>query len=141
MKKSLPLAIALLSTLAVPAFAQNQSGAQGGAAAGAATGAVGGAIVGGPVGAAVGAVVGGAAGATVGSLTPEDRTYVQTYVRRTPRQSVRIREDVAVGTTLPSTVTYYEIEGRPSLSSYRYAYVNDRYVLVDGNRRIVQVID
>jgi uncharacterized protein YcfJ len=141
MKKSLPLAIALLSTLAVPAFAQNQSGAQGGAAAGAATGAVGGAIVGGPVGAAVGAVVGGAAGATVGSLTPEDRTYVQTYVRRTPRQSVRIQEDIRVGAELPSTVTYYQIEGRPALSSYRYAYVNDRYVLVDGNRRIVQVID
>ena len=140
-----PLVLVSITTLAIAtasgAFAQN-NGAAGGAAAGAATGAVGGAIVGGPVGAVVGGAAGAVVGGVTGGLTTEDRTYVRTYVEKHPRPSVRYDREVVVGETLPSTVTYYRIEGRPELKTYEYAVVNDHTVLVDSNtRKIVEVID
>lgn len=135
-------ALAASLAFAVPALAQNPSGAQGGAAGGAAAGAVGGALVGGPVGAAVGAVVGGAAGAMTGSaFTPEDRTYVREYVARERVPSVRYEREVAVGQRLPDTIEYRRISGNPRFESYRYARVNDRYVMVDRDGTIVQIID
>lgn len=140
-KSTLALGIALAVIAAPAAFAQNERGAAGGAAAGAATGAVGGAIVGGPIGAAAGAVIGGVAGATVGSITPEDRVYARQYVTREKRQTVRIDGRVAVGSELPSNVTYYRVQGNPRLESYRYAYVNDTYVLVDASGRVVEIIE
>jgi hypothetical protein len=122
-----------------PAFAQ--SGAQGGAASGAVTGAVGGALVGGPVGAAVGAVVGGTTGAAVGSLSDQDRLYVKSYVVKQKVEPVTVQERIVVGEPLPRTVKTYTIEGNPNLSSYRYAYVNNQYYLVDGGGRVVTTIE
>lgn len=140
MSKTLtPLLVAAM--LAVPGYALAQDRAAGGTAAGAATGAVGGAIVGGPVGAAVGAVVGGVVGGTAGGLAEPDRVYVRQYVTRTPRPAVRLDGDVVVGATLPSTVRYYEIEGNPRLQGYRYAHVNDDYVVVDAQGRVVAIVE
>lgn len=140
MRKNLtPFLVAAM--LAVPGYAMAQDRAAGGTAAGAATGAVGGAIVGGPVGAAVGAVVGGVVGGTAGGLAEPDRVYVREYVTRTPRPAVRVEQEVVVGATLPSTVRYYEIEGNPRLEGYRYANVNDEYVIVDAQGRIVAVVE
>ena len=133
---TLMAAAAALVILPAQAFAQEA----GGAAAGAATGAVGGAIVGGPVGAAVGGVTGAIVG---GALSQPDRTRVREYVVRERRPSIRVEEDVDVGTTLPGSVTYYEIPSNVGVkTTYRYTVVNGRTVLVDPQtRRIVQVIE
>ena len=137
--------LVLVATLAVvpaAAFSQSSSGAAGGAAGGAATGAVGGAIVGGPAGAAVGAVGGAAAGAVVGGISADHRTEFRTYVQEQRVPSVTYREKVAVGTTLPDTVTYREVPARYGKTEYRYTVVNDQTVLVEPRtRKIVQIIE
>jgi uncharacterized protein YcfJ len=131
-------ALALLA--AAPGFAQD--GARGGAAAGATTGAVGGAIVGGPVGAVVGGAAGAIAGGAVGSISEQDQAYVRSYVVKHRRQSVSIDGDVRVGATLPREVTFYPVEGNPAFANYRYAWVNDRAVVVEpSSRRVIYVVD
>jgi hypothetical protein len=123
--------------LALPVAAQAE---EGGVAAGAATGAVGGAIVGGPIGAAVGGVTGAVVG---GVLSGPDETRVRQYVVRDRRPSVRVENEVVVGSELPGTVRYYEIPNDVGVkTTYRYTVVNDHTVLVDPRtRRVVQVID
>ncbi len=143
MQNNLLKASVLALTILAPAaaFAQN-SGTNGGALSGAAAGAVGGAVVGGPVGAAVGGAAGLVGGAVVGSLSNDDRVYAKRYVTEHREPSVRYENELRVGETLPGTVTYYEIQGRPALSGYRYTVVNDRAVLVEPKtRKIVEVID
>ena len=146
--KYILMASALL--LALPAFAQTrEENAAGGAAVGgvggAATGAAVGTVVGGPVGTVVGAIIGGttgaATGAAIGSVAPEDRVYIQRYVYERPVQPVVVRERVAVGEPLPPAVTTYEFAERPSLRGYRYAYVNNQYVLVDTRGRVMGAIE
>lgn len=138
---SAAFAAASIAALALsPAIAQNGSG--GGAAAGAATGAVGGAIVGGPVGAVVGGAAGALAGGAVGSITDADRTYVRGYVMQNRRPSVRVEGPLAAGAILPQQVEVYPLEGNPGLTNYRYAWVNDRAVLIDPqSRRVIYVIE
>lgn len=134
--------VMIVGAFAAPAFAQNNSeAAKGGAISGAAAGAVGGALVGGPVGAVVGGVAGAAVGATAGSLTPEDRVYVRDYAVKHRPARVMIKEPIVIGQPLPPTVKVYAIEGNPRLASYRYAYVNDDYYLVDGSGRIVSELE
>lgn len=69
-------------------------------------------------------------------LDQADRTFVEDYLVRNRRPSVRFEGDLVVGAQVPETVTVYEFSGRPSLSGYRYVYLNDRPVIVQ-NRRIV----
>ena len=143
------IALAILATASVQAQTTQQkreeSGAVGGAISGGAAGAVGGAIVGGPVGAAVGGVAGAAAGAITGGtaarLTPEDRVYVRERVVTREVPSVTYQGDVVVGRELPGTVRYYDLDGRASLDNYRYARINNRYVVVDRSNRVIEVID
>jgi len=138
MKAKLLSAAVLAAMIGAPVAGQAQS--SGGAAAGATAGAVGGAVVGGPVG----AVVGGATGAVIGgTLAGADETRFKEYVVREHRPSVRVKENVVVGETLPSAVEYYEVPASAGVkTSYRYSVVNDRTVLVDPHtRKIVQVID
>ncbi|WP_333825624.1 DUF1236 domain-containing protein [Pinisolibacter sp.] len=132
-------AVAVLASLAFasPASA-DQSG--GGALGGAAAGAVGGAIIGGPVGAVIGGVAGAVGGATIGTIAADDQVYVRTYVEKHPRDNVVVKEPIVIGKPLPSSVTVYEIEGNPKLAGYRYAYVNQNYVLVDGDGMVVGTI-
>lgn len=138
---SATFACAAIAALALsPALAQ--SGSNGGAAAGAATGAVGGAIVGGPVGAVVGGAAGAIAGGAVGSITDSDRTYVRGYVMQNRRPSVRVEGPLAAGAVLPQQVEVYPLEGNPALANYRYAWVNDRAVLIDPQtRRVIYIVE
>lgn len=122
------------------AFAQN-SGAQGGAVGGAAAGAVGGAIVGGPVGAVIGGVAGATAGSAVGSIATEDRTYIQTHVYQQKVAPVTVKEQIVIGKPLPATVKTYTFDGRASLKDYRYAYVNNQYLLVDAKGNVLGSIE
>lgn len=145
--KKLITAVVVLSFVSGAALAQatsKEQGATGGAAAaaGAATGAVGGAIVGGPVGAAVGAVGGAVVGAITGSaVTPEDRVYVREYAVKHRHPTVAVREPVVIGKPLPGAVTTYVIEDRPSLKGYRYAYVNNQYLLIDSRGNVVGAVE
>ncbi len=136
MKRLLISAATLGLVLAAPLAAQAE---EGGAAAGATAGAVGGAVVGGPVGAAVGGVTGAIVG---GALSGPDETKFRSYVVREHRPSVRVKENVAVGSVLPSTVEVYEVPEEVGVrTNYSYAVVNDRTVLIDPRtRKIVQVI-
>ncbi len=137
MKRILTVA-AFAACAATPALAQDP----GGTAAGAATGAVGGAIVGGPVGAVVGGAVGAVAGGAVGSISEADRTYVRGYVVQNRRPSVRVEGPLAVGAILPQQVQVYRVEGNPAFENYRYAWVNDRAVLIDpATRRVIYVVE
>jgi hypothetical protein len=126
---------AVLGLSASVAMAQSSSGA----AAGAAAGAAGGAVVGGPVGAAVGGVT----GAVVGGLTGPDQTRVKEYIVKEHHPSVKVQENVAVGSTLPSSVKVYEVPSSVGVkTTYRYAVVNDRTVLVDpSSHKVVQIIE
>lgn len=131
-------ALAIVATLAfaTPASADQSSGALGGAAAGA----VGGAIIGGPIGAVVGGVAGAVGGATIGTIATDDQLYVRDYVRANPRTNVVVEEPIVVGKPLPRSVSVYDIEGNAKLSGYRYAYVNERYVLIDRNGVVVGTV-
>jgi hypothetical protein len=88
-----------------------------------------------------GAVGGANSGGAAAAITPEDRVYIRERVVTREVPSVRYEGEVVVGSELPSTVRYYEIDGRPSLSTYRYTRVNDRYVVVDSRGRVVEVIN
>jgi hypothetical protein len=129
-KPNLLTATVLLAGLAMPAAAYAQEGAVPGAIGGAAAGAA----IGGPAG----AVVGGVAGATVGAAaTPP--AEVRTYVMKESVPSVRVEEQVVVGSALPATV---EIHPVPKYERYSYAVVNDQRVIVDaGSRKVIQVIN
>jgi hypothetical protein len=121
---------------AVPAQAQpiergmQQGAAEGGAAAG-------------PVGAIVGGVLGGAAGAVRGVLGIEERPRFRAYVVREQRPSYRYRDEVTVGTVLPSSgVQYYEIPAEYGAREYRYTVVNERTVLVDPRtHQVVEIVE
>ena len=125
----------------VMAQTAQQQGAAGGAVTGVVGGAVIGAVVGGPIGAVIGGAIGGASGATVGALTAEDRVYVQQYVYSRQVQPVVVQQGLAVGQPVPAGVTVYNFEGNPRLATYRYAYVNQQYVLIDANGRVLGAVE
>jgi len=128
---------ALVATLSVPAIANAQ-----GTFRGADEGAREGGRAAGPVGAIVGGAVGAATGTVGGILGVEERPRFREYVYREHRPSYRYDGDVRVGVVLPSRgVTYYEVPREYRVRGYRYAYINERPVLVDRSRRIVEVID
>jgi hypothetical protein len=96
-----------------------------------------------PLGAIVGGAIGAATGTVGGILGVEDRPRFREYVVREHRPSYRYSEDLRVGAVLPqSGVTYYEVPAEYHVTGYRYAYVNDRAVLVDPRTgRVVEIID
>lgn len=108
-----------------------------GATTGAAAGAVGGAMVAGPPG----AVVGGAAGAVAGTIADANAPRFRTYVIEQHKPSYAYSGDVIVGATLPEQgVVLYDVPPEYNVTTYRYAVVNDKVVLVDPTtHRIVQV--
>lgn len=132
------LLTALLAALALPAIAQAQ-----GTVRGAEEGAEQGGRAAGPLGAIIGGAIGAATGTVGGILGVEDRPRFREYVVRERRPSYRYSEDLRVGAVLPeSGVTYYEVPAEYHAPGYRYAYVNDRAVLVDPRTgRIVEIID
>ncbi|MGH6801123.1 MAG: DUF1236 domain-containing protein [Methylocella sp.] len=96
----------------------------------------------GPLGAIVGGAVGAATGTVGGILGVDDRPRFHKYVVRHHPPSYRYSEDLRAGTVLPEIgVTYYDVPAEYHAPGYRYAYVNERPVLVEPRtRRIVEII-
>jgi hypothetical protein len=68
-------------------------------------------------------------------IGPREREYIV----QEGRSSVVIEEPVAVGTVLPGDVEFYAV---PEVTTYRYAVVNDRRVIVEpSSRRIIQIVE
>ncbi|MGK6317304.1 DUF1236 domain-containing protein [Neorhizobium sp. DT-125] len=130
MKKHLILT-GILSLVAGSAYAQSST------VNGAAGGAVTGAIVGGPVGAAVGGVVGAVAGTAIDPPPPTVVTYVRDLPE--PEEQVVVKEKLAVGQPLPSSVVVKTVPDNPK---YAYAVVNKQRVIIEpSSRKVIQVID
>jgi hypothetical protein len=133
MKKTLIVATCVaLSTLTIPAYADDDAAIVTGTG-----GAVTGAIVGGPAGAVIGGALGMIAGA---SLNPPPREVV-TYVeeRPVPARTYVVKKKVVVGNTLPEDVV---LETVPDNDAYAYTVINDRRVIVQrDNRAIVRIIE
>jgi hypothetical protein len=134
MKKTLILATCVaLTSLAIPAYADDDAAIVTGTG-----GAVAGAVVGGPVG----AVIGGALGFVTGAAIEPPPKKVVTYVEERPitrKYVVEDRDAVVVGRTLPSEVV---LEPVPDDETYAYTVINDRRVIVRrDNNAIVQVIE
>jgi hypothetical protein len=138
MKKTILQASVVAAVLALPLAAHAQ-----GTFRGAAEGAEEGGRAAGPLGAIVGGTVGAATGTVQGILGIDDRPRFREYVVRERRPSYVYREEVRVGTVLPSSgVTYYEVPAEYRAPGYRYTVINDRPVIVEPRtRRVVQIID
>ncbi len=139
MKTKVLLTTAILAALALPTIAQAQ-----GTVRGAEEGADQGGRAAGPLGAIVGGAIGAATGTVGGILGVEDRPRFREYVVRERRPSYRYGEDLRVGTVLPqSGVTYYDVPSEyHAPPGYRYAYVNERTVIVDPRTgRVVEIIE
>lgn len=134
--KTLLAASALVLSLPLAVQAQ-------GTLRGAERGAEAGADAAGPIGGIVGGAVGAATGTVGGILGVDMAPRFRTYVRERNVRSYDYDGRVAVGTALPSSgVTYYDVPDEYRVRpGYRYTVVNDRPVLVDSGRRIVEVID
>ena len=130
--------IILFASLALPLTAQAQGTIQG-----AERGAAQGNRDAGPVGAVVGGALGAVAGTIGGVLGVQDRPRFRTYVVNERHPSYRYESEFRVGAVMPETgVVYYDVPADYHVTGYRYAYVNDRAVLVDPRtRQIVQIID
>lgn len=74
---------------------------------------------------------------TTVTIEPQVRTEVREYIVKQKRPSVTIKEEIKVGARMPDNVTFYQIEGVPAATKYRYAIVNDRPVLVDPAQRTI----
>jgi hypothetical protein len=138
MKKTILQASVVAAVLALPLAAHAQ-----GTLRGAAEGAEEGGRAAGPLGAIVGGTVGAATGTVEGILGIDDRPRFREYVVRERRPSYVYKEEVRVGTVLPSSgVTYYEVPREYRAPGYRYTVINDRPVIVEPRtRRVVQIID
>lgn len=68
-------------------------------------------------------------------IGPQQREYIV----QEGRSSVVYDGEVAVGAVLPADVEFYEV---PEVTTYRYAVVNDRRVIVEpSSRRIIQIVE
>ena len=77
-----------------------------------------------------------------GHISGDDRVFLKRYTAETRYPSIRAERTYSIGDEVPGSMTYYEINGRPSMSGYRYAIINDRTVLINPRtRRVVEVID
>ena len=75
-------------------------------------------------------------------LSAEEKGYMRRYSVERHSPSVQYDSPMVIGDELQDGVTYYSVEGSPSLSRYRYTVLNDRTVVVDPQtRRIVEVIE
>ncbi len=71
----------------------------------------------------------------------QQRTYLRGYVQKREIPSMDYSGQLAVGTQVPSSYTYYDIDGDPALVGYRYTRLNNRYIVVDQNGRIIDVLE
>jgi hypothetical protein len=105
---------------------------------GAAGGAVAGAVVGGPVGAAVGGVIGAVVATAIEPPPPRVVAYVE---EQPPPPAIMLQGNLAVGVTLPSSITLYPVPPNVYVPgdqrSYAYAVVNGQTVVVDPRTYVV----
>jgi hypothetical protein len=138
MRTKLLMSVTALALAALPFAAQAQ-----GTVRGAQEGAEAGGRAAGPLGAIVGGTVGAATGTVGGILGVEDRPRFREYVVREHVPSYRYEHELRVGAVLPEQgVTYYDVPAEYHVTGYRYAYINERPVLVEPRtRRVVEIID
>jgi hypothetical protein len=77
-------------------------------------------------------------------LAPEQRTKIKQYVIKEKVPSVKVKERVRVGGTLPPDVELRAVpsDWGPSVSRYKYIYSDDRVHFVDpDSRRVIYDID
>ena len=73
-------------------------------------------------------------------LGVEERPRFGEYVIHEHPHAYRYSGDLRIGAVLPGNVTYYDVPAEYHVAGYRYAYVNDRVVLVEPRtRRIVEI--
>lgn len=81
---------------------------------------------------------------TTGTVTiqPEVRTKVREYVTTSKPKSVAVPSGftISTGAVLPEAVEVQSFPATVGVTNYRYAVVGDQTVLVDNNRRIIEVI-
>lgn len=91
-----------------------------------------------------GAAVSTGTAATTGTVTiqPEVRTKVREYITTSKPKSVAVPSGftVSTGAVLPEAVEIQTFPSTVGVTNYRYAVVGDQTVLVDSNRRIIEVI-
>jgi hypothetical protein len=76
------------------------------------------------------------------TITTEQAGKIRTYVQKEKKPSVKVQEQVTVGSTLPSTTQIYTFPEDVGVKNYRYSIINDRTVIVDpSSRRVIQVIE
>ena len=88
---------------------------------------------------------GGVTGSTSTTVTiePEMRTKIQKYVTTHKMKPVTAPSSVTItrGAVLPETVELETFPTDVGITQYRYTVVGDRTVVVDNNRRIIEVIE
>jgi hypothetical protein len=79
-------------------------------------------------------------------ISPEIGIKFQDDVKVKKYKSHKWDGDVVVGTVITEDVEYYEVPEaviveEPALKGHRYVYLNDEVYIVDGDRRIVAVVE
>ena len=76
------------------------------------------------------------------ALAKDERVYARRYAAIMGGRAIRFGQQIEIGTQLPAEIKLYEIEGKQSLTEFRYAILDSRVVVVEPTeRRIIDVID
>ncbi len=77
------------------------------------------------------------------TVEPEVRTKVRQYITSAKPKTMKVPAGVTItrGAVLPETVEVQSFPADVGVTQYRFAVVDDRAVLVDNSRRIVEVIE
>ena len=80
---------------------------------------------------------------TTVTIEPEVRTKVRQYITMNKPKAVTAPSGYTVsrGAVLPETIEVQSFPADVGVTQFRYTMVGDRTVLVDNNRRIVEVIE
>ena len=79
-------------------------------------------------------------------ISPEIGVHFHNDVKVKKYKSHKWDGDLKVGVVVPADVEYYDVPedvvvATPALKSHRYVYLNDHVYIVDGNRKIVAIVD
>jgi|SRR5690349_9687866 hypothetical protein len=79
-------------------------------------------------------------------ISPEIGVHFHNDVKVKKYKSHKWDGDLKVGVVVPADVEYYDIPddvvvATPALKRHRYVYLNDHVYIVDGNRKIVAIVD
>ena len=79
-------------------------------------------------------------------ISPEIGVHFHNDVKVKKYKSHKWDGDLKVGVVVPADVEYYDVPddvvvATPALKRHRYVYLNDHVYIVDGNRKIVAIVD